>query len=133
MSHITTVQTQFNDLEALKAAAKNLGAELTACESGVRYWSGRQPADYMIALPGNYDLGFKQQQTDGTFSMVCDGELLSGDFGRGGEGRKIIGENAFRLKQEYAAAVIELEGAVMGWATERRVEADGSVYVTLVE
>jgi hypothetical protein len=63
--------------------------------------------DYVVELPGKYDLGIKQNP-DGTWKLVCDGELLSGNYGRGSEGRKIVGENGINLYQALGEVEVEM-------------------------
>ena len=95
----------------------------------VRYYSGTTPADYVIKLPGRYDLGFKQQ-ADGSFAYVCDSELLSGNFGRGGEGRARIGEQGETLAQYYATAKLKHVLARKGRRITSVREENGVQYVT---
>lgn len=106
MSQIITVQPEerITDIEALQKAAKDLGLELQ--EKGqVRYYYGTKEADYVLKLPGKYDLGFVKQ-TDGSYQFLADNELVGGrsgsdGFGRGDAGRKVLGENCQNLYQQY--------------------------------
>src|ERR687892_701427 len=105
MSHLTTVQTEFRDPEAIKAAAKALGIEVVANAKARFYMGFSDTCDLVLKLPGRYDLGLKRNDT-GTYSFVCDEELLGGrygsdGYGRSDAGRKAIGEEGRRLKQEY--------------------------------
>jgi len=122
------VKTEINDIEALEQACRDMGLTLEV-GGEVRYYSGSTPADYTIKLPGRYDLGFKQQ-ADGSFSYVCDSELLSGNFGRGGEGRALIGENGELLMQRYATAKLKHVLARKGRRVTSVREENGVQYVT---
>ena len=106
MSQIIEVQPEerITDIEALKTAAKDLGLELQ--EKGqVRYYYGTKEADYVLKLPGKYDLGFVKQ-ADGSYQFKADNELIGGrsgsdGYGRGDVGRQVLGENCQNLYQRY--------------------------------
>lgn len=135
MSHIATVTTEIKDLKAAEDAAKALGCQV---EHGTkpRYYGTSfgghesKPCDLVIKLPGKYDLGLKKN-AQGTYDFVCDNELLSGSFGRSDQSRQLLGDNAARFKQEYAAAVAMRLGAKRNVATFRKVRDDGAVVVVL--
>lgn len=81
MSQIIEVKPEerITDIEALKSAAKDLN--MTLVEKGqVRYYHGTKDADYVLKLPGKYDLGFVKQK-DGSYQFLADNELVGGPFG----------------------------------------------------
>lgn len=136
MSHITTVQCEIKDLAAAEEAAKALGCSV---EHGTkpRYWgttygggSEAKACDLVVKLPGKYDLGIIAKE-DGTYSFMCDNELLAGSFGRNDAGRTLMGENAGRFRQEYAAAVAMKAARKKGIPAFRKVREDGNVVITL--
>ena len=137
MSHICTVQCEIKDLAAAEEAAKALGCTV---EHGTkpRYYGTQfqggggesKPCDLVVKLPGKYDLGIFKKD-DGTYSFMCDNELLSGSFGRNDAGRTLMGENAGRFRQEYAAAVAMKAARKKGIAAFRKVREDGNVVITL--
>ena len=129
MSHLTTVKTQIKDMSAAADAAKELGCQFTK-GGRVRYYYSTQDADYVLHLPGKYDLGFKLQE-DGTYSFLCDNELLSGSFGRNDASRVHLGDNAGRFRQEYAAAVAMRAARKKGLSAFRKTREDGHVVVTV--
>jgi Protein of unknown function (DUF1257) len=79
--------------------------------------------EYVLKLHGRYDLGLKKQ-ADGTYSFVADEELIGGKsgtdgFGRADAGRKILGEDCRRLKQEYAFYLLQAEARRKGRQIQR--------------
>jgi hypothetical protein len=129
MSHLATVATTIKDIRALKEAAKALGLELKT-GGQVRGYGGTRykETDYMIELPGPFDLGFRKQ-ADGTYAMECDGGLMQGWYGSEA-GMAKIGRNAGRLKQEYAYAILQAEARRKG-RTVQRQNVDGRIRVTM--
>jgi len=134
-SHLVNVSTTIKDPKALEAACKALGVELHVGGTARFYFGHSQPCDYVIKLPGRYDLGFKKQ-ADGTYAFVADEELIGGKsgtdgFGRGDQGRKILGEDCRRLKQEYAFCVMQAEARRKGRTIQRQNLPNGSIRVTM--
>ena len=125
MSQIIEVKPQetINDVESLRVAAKDLGLQLQ--ERGkVRFYSGERDADYVIKLPGKYDLGFVKQ-SDGSFHFYCDNELAGGrassdGYGRGDAGRKVLGENCQNLYQRYRYRQFEQRARQRGLSVTER-------------
>jgi hypothetical protein len=135
ISHLTTVVTQFRDPAAIKAAAKALGIEVVE-NAKARFFMGMsQTCDLVLKLPGRYDLGMLRQP-NGTYSFVCDEELIGGKygtdgFGRGDAGRKLIGEEGRRLKQEYALAILQAEARRKGRTLRTEQLKNGSIRVVM--
>ncbi len=129
MSHLATVTTTIRDIQALRDAAKALGLELLT-GGRVRGYGGTLylETDYMIKLPGPFDIGFRKQ-TDGTYAMECDGGLLQGWYDSE-RGMEKIGRNAGRLRQEYAFAILQAEARRKG-RTVQRQDVDGRIRVTM--
>jgi len=131
MSHLTTVHTQIRSIEALQLACAALEVSLTQ-GSRARFYAGHsEPCDYVITLPGRYDLGLTYQQASGTYAFVADMELFTGSFGRRDPGRQLLGEQASRLKQEYAYAVLQLEARRKGLQIARQTQPNGTIRVVL--
>jgi hypothetical protein len=136
MSHICTVQAEIRDLGAAEEAAKALGCTV---EHGTkpRYWGSMygggvesKSCDLVVKLPGKYDLGIFKK-ADGTYGFMGDNELFSGSFGRNDAGRVLLGDNAGKFRQEYAAAVAMKAARKKGIAAFRKVREDGNVVITL--
>jgi hypothetical protein len=144
MSHITTVKTEVSDEAAIILAAKTMGYEIERNATPRFYYTSlvgygiadvivareSQSCDLVMKLPGRYDLGFKKN-AQGTYDFVCDGELLSGAYGRASQGRAIVGENGETFLNEYAAAVSTLWAQDQGYIVDRYVGADGSIELML--
>ena len=119
MSHLSTVTTKIKDIQALREAAKALGLELKTC-GRVRGYGGvlYKETDYMIVLPGPFDLGFRKQ-SDGTYAMECDEGLMQGWYDSEA-GMTKIGRNAGKLKTEYAYAILQAEARRRGRQIQRQ-------------
>ena len=125
MSQFITVKPEekIADLDALKAAAKDLGLELV--EKGqVRYYSGTKAADWVLKLPGKYDLGFVKQP-DGSYAFAADNELIGGrsgsdGYGRADAGRAALGENCAKLYQRYRYRQFERKATAQGLRVRQR-------------
>lgn len=135
MSHIVQGKSQIVDIECLRAALDAMGLKLQVGGKPRYYYSGSTvygdeaiECDYVVPLPGRYDLGLKKQ-TDGSYSFVCDSELLSGSYGRGSEGRALLGENASKLINEYVYAAAQMDAAISGEVVTREMGADGTQYI----
>jgi Protein of unknown function (DUF1257) len=130
MSHLSTVQSQFRDPAALRAAAKALGLELLTGGRARGYGGTLYPeADYLIKLPGPFDLAFRRQ-ADGTYAMECDGGLMRGWYGSEA-GMAAIGKDANRLKVEYSFAVLQAEARRKGRQIQRQELPNGRVRVIM--
>ncbi len=135
MSHIVQGQSQITDIECLRIALAAMGLTLQVGGKPRYYYTGDThygneaiECDYVVPLPGRYDLGLKRQE-NGTYSFICDSELLSGSFGRGKEGRTLLGENAGKLINEYVYAAAQMDAAVSGAVVTREMSPDGTQYI----
>ena len=135
MSQVAEVKPEEKivSVTALRAAAKDLGLELE--EKGqVRGYSWTRPADYVLKLPGKYDLGFVKK-ADGSYSFLADNELIGGrvgsdGYGRSDAGRKALGENCAKLYQRYRYRQFEERARARGLAVRQRgVNAKGALLV----
>lgn len=136
MSHITVVKTEFRDPAAIIAAAEAMGLTVER-NTTARYFGNRQSelCDLVVKLPGRYDLGFKRQ-ANGTYSFVCDEELLGGrygtdGFGRNDPGRAIIGEEGKRFRQEYAVQKAMMTARRKGQSVQRINLPNGKVQLRI--
>lgn len=145
MSHLTTVETQIEHPDAIRLAAETLGVQLqvdaiprfyygvrAATSEAARAIAEReaQVCDFVLVLPGAYDLGLKRQ-ADGRYAFVCDSELLSGRYGQADPGRQLLGDHGSRFLQEYAAATATLWAQGQGYAVDRTLLASGDVELTV--
>lgn len=135
MSHLTTVQTQLRDKEAIKEAAKTLGIEVVE-HAKARFFMGHSGfCDLVLKLPGRYDLGLKLNDK-GDYDFICDEELIGGKYGTDGygrsdAGRRLIGEEGRRLKVEYAFAILQAEARRKGRTIQRQELPNGRIRVVM--
>jgi hypothetical protein len=137
MSQLVSVDTQITCIDSLREAAASLGLALT--EGGeARYYGGKTsgPCDYVIKLPGKYDLGFRQQ-ADGSYALVADNELLGGrsgsdNYGRNDPGRKLLGEDARHLRRAYTLTRVARLAKSRGRRLQNLgAQADGRIKLVL--
>ncbi len=141
MSHITEVDCEIRSLEALKRAAKKLG--LTFYENQKTYrWYGRSvgnyplpqgfttndlgKCDHAIGIDGDdqaYQIGIVGRR-DGK-----DGYILHFDFWNRGYGiQDLVGDNASKLVDWYAAEVAKEEAESLGYSmVSEKVLEDGTI------
>lgn len=143
MSHVATIKTQLNDLQAIKAACQRMGWEFR--EGQDRYaWYGRSVGDYnaadnalangmteadlgkcthAIRVPGaTYEIGLVKQ-ADGSFNPAWDW------YEYGGLG-KIRSENGMGgFLQAYALEKSKIEMRKKGFTCTERKLADGRIQV----
>lgn len=71
MSHWFKVKTKLNSVNAIKAAAGQLGHMVVHNRMCRGYREQQTPCDLVMKLPGEYDLGFQKQQ-DGSYEIIAD-------------------------------------------------------------
>lgn len=132
MSHVSTIELEIKDLEALKAACQRLGYEFRAGQTTYR-WYGRFVGDY--PLPAGYkveDLGrcthaIRVPGADYEIGVVTrDGKTtLLWDFFRPGGLEAVIGQGGAKLKQVYAAEATKRAARKAGYmVTEKHTLLD---------
>lgn len=121
MSHWANIQTQIKDIEALAHACAELGVKLIADSTARGYGKQTMKADYVIRLPGPYDVALAKQP-DGTFTLTTDWW--------GGSVEAVVGKNYARLKQLYAVHKATLEAKKKGH-TVVRTQKDGAIRLTV--
>lgn len=140
MSHVSSIDLEINDLQALEKMCKEMG--LTFVKDKKTYtWYGRFMGDYPLAkgmkvedlgkcshaikVPGSaYEIGVCKQK-DGTFRLTYDfwgpGKIISDK----------LGHDLEKLKQMYATNKIEIEAKRKGYTTQRKKLSNGSMMVTI--
>ena len=124
MSHFTTIQTQIRDLDALLCACVELGVRLQP-ESVCRGFAGvTRKAPYVIKLKGPYDIAVDHSpEKDGSYGLTTDWW--------DGHVAKEVGIGYGRLLQSYGVHKTIREAHSRGLRSTRKVEADGSILLTL--
>jgi len=141
MSHIAAIDIKITDLEALKAAARELGAFWVEGKKTYN-WYGRSVGDYpllagmtadqlgkcdhAIALPGvRYEIGVVKLP-DGTHTLAYD------FYGYGGQhdGQKLLahfGDGLTKIKQFYGLHKATIAARLRGYSTSRKLAANGDI------
>lgn len=124
MSHFTTIQTQIRDIEALLCACVELGLKLQPDFHCRGYAGVTRRAPYVIQLKGPYDIAVDPSpENDGSYGLTADWW--------DGHVAKEVGTGYGRLLQSYGVHKTLREAHSRGLRSSRRVEADGSILVTL--
>jgi hypothetical protein len=140
MSHITTIQTEIRDLDALKEACAELGVQFIEGQTTYQ-WYGAHMGDYplppdinreqlgrcahIIQVPGvQYEVGVVQK-ANGHWTLAYD-------FWGPGQGLlKKFGENCGKLVQLYGVHKAMREAKRHGYQVQRRQHQDGSIQITI--
>lgn len=124
MSHISTLQTQINDLDALEEACHELGLELRREQKTYSTYSRTARAcDAAIVLPGNvhaYEIGV----------IAVGGGAYTLNYDEWNEGHGMVakvGHDCGRLMHEYGRAKTKRIAQANGWRYREEKLADGRV------
>jgi hypothetical protein len=124
MSHFTTIQTQIRDLEALSDACVEMDLKLVPNANCRGYAGVVRKAPHVIKLKGPYDIAVEpapeKENSYGLTTDWWDGHVA-----------KEVGAGYGRLLQTYGVHKTIREARSRGLRSTRRVEADGSVLLTL--
>ena len=124
MSHFTTIQTRVRDLAALGDACSELGVRLVT-NTECRGFAGiTRQAPNVIKLRGPYDIAVDPSaEKDGSYGLTTDWW--------DGHVAEEVGAGFGRLLQSYGVHKTIREAALRGLRTTRKVEADGTILLTL--
>lgn len=124
MSHFTSIQTQIRDLDALSDACKEMGFRFIENAQCRGYAGITRQAPHVIRLRGPYDIAVEPaRENDGTYGLTTDWW--------DGHVAQEVGEGYGRLLQSYGVHKTTREARLRGLRTTRKVEADGSILLTL--
>lgn len=128
ISHIVEKKSAITDLGYVKQVCARLHLPVEHDAVPRYYYNAGEASvcDLVIRLPGKYDLGLKLMG-DASYAVVSDTELLSGSFGAGDPGRRLLGDNAALLLQGYNECKVEEMLMQSGISFTRTVDADGVV------
>jgi len=148
VSHVVSIKTELRDLEAIRAAAQELGMTFMANQRTYNWW-GTSVGDYplppgfraddlgkcehALKVPGTaWEIGIAQARNpDGTRK---GGFTLLFDF-YGHQGRPLLnalgGEDARKFVQMYGVHKTLIEAKRKGLLASRRVGKNGSIQVVL--
>ncbi|GAA5117416.1 DUF1257 domain-containing protein [Luteolibacter yonseiensis] len=124
MSHFTTIKTQIRDIPSLVDACVELDLRLVP-DSYCRGYAGvSRAAPYVIKLKGPYDIAVDHSaENDGGYGLTAD--WWDGHVARE------VGAGYGRLLQSYGVHRTIRAATQRGLRTTRKVEADGSILLTL--
>ena len=124
MSHFTTIQTQIRDIDALRDACSELGLGFNANTTCRGYAGITRKAPHVIQLKGPYDIAVDPSpEKDGSYGLTTD--WWDGHVARE------VGPGYGRLLQSYGVHKTMREARSRGLRSTRRIEADGSILLTL--
>jgi hypothetical protein len=124
MSHFTTIQTQIRDLAALNDACVEMDLKLLQNAKCRGYAGMSRLAPHVIQLKGPYDIAVDPApENDGSFGLTTD--WWDGHVARE------VGVGYGRLLQSYGVQKTLREARTRGLRATRKVEADGSILLTL--
>jgi hypothetical protein len=131
MSHFTKVQTQINDLVALKKALDQLGWKYRVAENNqqvvVRGYKGQTTQAELCIDMGKYDIGVVKNE-DGNYELVSDWWGI--ETTKGLTEQEIVKE--INQKYAYQRVVAAVEEA--GYTVEaNNVAADGTVKLNVTK
>jgi hypothetical protein len=147
VSHLTKIQLDVHDLDALKAAAARFAGELVAQKT--YNWYGQHigdypmPAgmtkeqlgkcDYAIKLPGvRYEVGVVKQ-ADGSYGLLYD--FYGYGEGTGHDGHKLketFGDGLKLLSQAYAIETATKSVRKLGWSVKETKLGNGSIKLQMI-
>lgn len=121
MSHSVAIPAQIRDLNALKLALPEFGAQWGEGVKTYKSYQSGLKCDHVIRLPGvQYEIGVTQAK-DGAWSLNWD------TYGPGQGLLKKFGENCKKLVQSYAAQKLILMARAQGHMVQRKQRADGFI------
>ena len=123
MSHFVTIHTQIRDIDALRDACGELGLALLQDSTARGFATQSTPGQYVVRLKGPYDIALNRASASEPFVLTTDWW--------DGHVAKEVGVGYGRLLQAYGIHKTFREAHARGLRATRRLEADGSVLVTL--
>jgi hypothetical protein len=129
VSHFTKVQTQINDLVALKKALDQLGWKYRVAEEGqlvtVRGYRGQTTEAEICIDMGKYDIGVVKNE-DGTYGLVSD--WWGVETTKGLTEEEIVKEVNSKYAYQRVLAAVEAEGYTID---TNNVSEDGTVKLSV--
>ncbi|RYD36906.1 MAG: DUF1257 domain-containing protein [Verrucomicrobiaceae bacterium] len=124
MSHFTTIKTQIRDIPSLSDACADLELSLVPDAFCRGYAGVTRHAPFVIKLKGPYDIAVDHSaENDGSYGLTADWW--------DGHVAKEVGAGYGRLLQSYGVHRTLRATRSRGLRATRRLEADGSVLLTL--
>ncbi|MBE9111737.1 DUF1257 domain-containing protein [Nodosilinea sp. LEGE 07298] len=121
MSHFSQITTKIRNLDSLKLALNDVGADWKAGPCDVRGYQGQtQSADVVISQDNGYDIGFRRNPETSDYELVADLQYWQ---------QPLTVEGFLRqVSQRYAYNTVLSETSRQGFqVSEEQVREDGSV------
>ncbi|TVQ14414.1 MAG: DUF1257 domain-containing protein [Leptolyngbya sp. DLM2.Bin27] len=121
MSHFSQIKTKIRNLDSLKLALDDLGADWKAGPCDVRGYRGQtQTADVVIAQDNGYDIGFRHNPETRDYELVADLQYWQQPL--------TVEGFLSQVTQRYAYNTVVSETSRQGFQlAEEQVREDGSV------
>ena len=123
MSHFTEIKTQIKDIQALRAACRELNLPLLENAEARGYYENKIKGEFVIQLSGPYDIAVNKQD-DGTYGLTAD--LWQGHV------EKQVGTGYGKLLQLYGVHKTMIEARKKNLSVLRQQKADGSIKLVLM-
>lgn len=127
MSHVSPIECEVRDLDALALAAARLGGALDRERKAFRYYAGAMEAcDAVLTFPGcTYEVGVKQTGVAGVYALAWDDYETAI--------RLRLGEGAGLLVQAYGIEKAKAELVAEGWTVSEVAHANGDLELVAAE
>ncbi len=121
MSHFSQIKTKIRNLDSLKLALNDLGADWKAGPCDVRGYQGQtQSAEVVIAQDNGYDIGFRRNPETSDYELVADLQYWQQPL--------TVEGFLSQVTQRYAYNTVVAETSRQGFQlAEEQVQKDGSV------
>ena len=123
MSHVVVIDLIVQDKDALVAACAVIGVDYRHGQHTFKRYYGEDRCDDAICVPNNskaYEIGVRDNH-NGSYDLCAD--FFGGGYGL----TDLVGDNADRLRQEYAAQVSTKLYETDGYSVSRSVTEDGRI------
>lgn len=128
MSHVTTLNLNITDLEALDAACKTLGLELVRGQTKFHtYFTQDGSCEHAIRIPNDkraYEIGLITRR-DGQQGYQMLWDTYAGGYGMVAK----VGDGMSTLKKNYAAKVSAKYIQKQGFRVTQRIATNGNIIV----
>ena len=121
MSHFTDIDTQINDIDALRDACGELKLKLEDNAEARGYAGNRNHGEYVIRLNGPYDVALNR--VDGTYKLTAD--FWNGHV------EKELGPGFGRLLQLYGTHKVMRDARHRGFRVKRTKQKNGNVMLKI--
>lgn len=125
MSHITDIELKILDLNALKAACREVGVTFNeGAETFTSYQDGLK-CEHSITSPwGRYQIGVLKAKDGKGYTLAWDSYCQY-------ETVKKLGEGLEKLKQAYGVCKATIEARARGWSVHRQNLPNGTIKLVM--